>query len=289
MVFAGREHTRDSTDRMNRDVEREIGAQAAALGACARGERERRKLTVRQVAAAAGLSLATVGGIESGRPASLESYVRLADALHLKVQFELANPRRRSSSERTEDPVHSAMGEIEAAHLRRLGFQVRLDEPFQHYQFAGRGDVVAWSVERAALLHIENKTEFPNLQAAFGAFNSKQAYLGDELASRLGVKRWRSETHVLAMLWSSEILRTIRQHRASFEAIDSDGPAVFDAWWVGAPTTARWSATAVLLDPRVGRRGDARLWASIADPAASRPRYRNYTDALDALRGSGQA
>ncbi len=60
--------------------------------------------------------------------------------------------------------MHAAMGEAGAAHLRTLGFAVRLDEPFQHYQFAGRGDVVAWSVERAALLHLENRTAFPNLQ-----------------------------------------------------------------------------------------------------------------------------
>jgi hypothetical protein len=55
------------------------------------------------------------------------------------------------------------MGEAQTAHLRKLGFEVGLDEPSQHYQFAGRADVIAWSVERAALLHIENRTRFPDI------------------------------------------------------------------------------------------------------------------------------
>ena len=291
-------HTRDHEERETgqgrrdleaRELDRDLGALAAGLGNAARAERQRLKLTIRDIAREAGLSYSAVHAVEDGNPAYLSTYVRIARALHLKTEFELVNRRRRPGDSRSEDPVHAAMGEIEAAHLRKLGFQVRLDEPFQHYQFAGRGDVVGWSVERAALLHIENRTEFPNLQAAFGAFNSKQAYLGVELAARLRVKRWRSETHVMAMLWSSEILRTIRQHRASFESIDCEGPRVFEAWWAGEPPANPLSAATVLLDPLVGRRSDARLWAGIADPAASRPRYRGYADALQVLRESGQA
>jgi hypothetical protein len=180
------------------------------------------------------------------------------------------------------------MGEMEAAHFRGLGYEVQLDEPFQHFHFAGRGDVVAWSIEAAALLHIENKTALPNLQDAFGAFSSKRAYLGAELAARLGLKRWRSETHAMALLPSSEILRSIKQHRASFESLDRDGSQVFGAWWSGNPPPAGRSTAVVLLDP-TSRRRDARVWVGIVEPAAGRPRYRNYTDALAALVASGQA
>lgn len=271
-----------------RAIEREIGAVASALGEAVRAERERRHLTLRQVAEAAGLGFTTVDAIESGRPATLETYIRIARALHLKPEFALADPHRRSGVSRAQDPVHSAMGEMEAAHFRGLDYEVQLDEPFQHFQFAGRGDVVAWSIEAASLLHIENKTALPNLQDAFGAFNSKRAYLGAELAARLGLKRWRSEMHAMALLPSSEILRSIRQHRASFDSLDRDGPQVFGAWWSGNPPAAGRSTAVVLLDP-TSRRRDARVWVGIVEPGAARPRYRNYADALAALVASGQA
>jgi transcriptional regulator with XRE-family HTH domain len=272
-----------------RELEREIGALAAGLGRAARAERERRRITVRDVAAASGLSYAAVHAVETGRVASLSTYVRLARALHLKPEFSLADPRRRLANSRAEDPVHAAMGEMETARLRGLGFEVRLDEPFAHYHFAGRGDVVAWSLERLAFLHIENRTRFPNLQEAFGAFSTKREYMAAEIAGRVGVRRWRSETHVMAMLWSAEVLRAVRQHRASFQSIDSDGADVFGAWWSGGLPEAGRLATAILLDPQSSRRRDAALWIGIADLSAIRPRYRGYADALAELQSAGQA
>jgi hypothetical protein len=93
-LYARREHLQVSAVR---SVEREIGALAATLGEAARIERERRRLTLRQVTAAAGLGFSTVDGIESGRPASLETYVRLARALRLKPEFALVRSHHRSA------------------------------------------------------------------------------------------------------------------------------------------------------------------------------------------------
>lgn len=133
---------------------------AAELGAAVLGERTRRGWTLRQLADRAGLSATAVQRVETGRPAALETYARIATALGLRPEFTLVDPRHRDRRDRPlreEDPVHAAMGEVEARHLRGLGFDLSLDEPFQHYQFAGRGDLVAWSVERRALLHLENR------------------------------------------------------------------------------------------------------------------------------------
>src|SRR3972149_745963 len=35
--------------------------------------------------------------------------------------------------------------------------------PYQHYQCAGRAGLLAWERERRSLLHVENRTRFPNL------------------------------------------------------------------------------------------------------------------------------
>lgn len=135
-----------------------------AFGAQIRDERTRRHLTMRVLAERAGISSAAVAFVEAGRPASLATYARLATALNLRLDVGLTDPRRRrASSSREVDIVHAAMGEAEAKHLRSRGFEVDLDAPYQHYQFAGRADVVAIDRVRCALLHIENRTRFPDL------------------------------------------------------------------------------------------------------------------------------
>lgn len=268
-------------------IDREVARLTVMLGQQVREERIRRHLTIRAVAAIAGLGRATVQDIEAGELGSLETYVRLAEALRLRAEFELADPRRREqSTRRAADPVHAAMGEAQAAHLRALGFAVGIDEPFQHYQFAGRADVVVWSAERAALLHIENRTRFPDLQDSFGSFNAKRSYLGADLAARAGVARWRSEAHVIAALWSAEVLRSVRSHRASFSSVCPDPPDAFEAWWRGDPPLAGQHLVLVAFDPEKGRRRDRRRWIGMDEVAVARPRYRSYADAV-ALLGLG--
>lgn len=275
--------------RVEETRQRDLGAVAGSLGAAIREERRRRHLTLVELGDAAGLSLSAVHAVESGRVASLDTYLRLARALHLRPQFELLDPRRRELALRKVDPVHAAMGEAEAARFTELGYEVRIDEPFQHYQFAGRGDIVAWSPERGALLHIENRTEFPNIQEAFGAFNAKREYLGTELAARAVVGRWRSECHVMAALWSADAIHAIRRHRATFSSLGPDGPTLLEKWWRGEPPAVGRCTGFVLFDPVDGRRSDARRWVGLTDPAEIRPRYRGYTEALAALTKTGQA
>ena len=84
------------------------------------------------------------------------------------------------------------MSELEAGHLRRLAFPVGVDEPYQHFQFAGRADVAAWDIGRRALLHLENRTRNPDFQEAAGSYNGKRAYLAASIGGRVGVNRWAS-------------------------------------------------------------------------------------------------
>jgi transcriptional regulator with XRE-family HTH domain len=249
------------------------------LGAAIHDERNRRDWTLRHLAARAGLSVTVVQGIEAGRRASMESYVRLAHALGLRVEVALTDPRRRPSTVGHTDPVHAAMGELEAAHLGALGYEVAIDEPFQHYQFAGRADVVAWSSTDRALLHIENRTRFPNLQEAAGSYNAKRAYLGQVLAERLGIRGgFRSETHVMVGLWSAEVLHTTRLRPATFRSLCPDPIEGFEAWWTGHPPATSRSSAFVLLDPFAA--GRTRPFVGLEAIVGSlRPRVRDYSEA----------
>jgi hypothetical protein len=226
-----------------------------------------------------------VAKAESGEAVSLETYVRLSEALHLRPELTFANPRRRQ--DRTElDVVHAAMGECEVAHLRGFGVELRLDHPFQHYHFAGRADVVAWDPGRRAFLHTENRTRFPDLQEAAGAYNVKREYLPGVLAERLGVRGgWRSVTHVMAALWSAEVLHAVRLRTESFRALCPNDMSAFEAWWSGSPPTDGISSTFVLLDPR-RHVGEARRFVGLDEAITVRARYRGYADAAAALRDS---
>jgi transcriptional regulator with XRE-family HTH domain len=266
-------------------VTRSIARVAMTIGLEVRDSRIRSRWTLTELAGRAGLSVATVHNIEAGRPASLATYARLATVLGLRFEATLADPRRRS---RPGDPVHAAMGEVEAATLRGRGYNVAIDEPYQHFQFAGRADLVAWDGALRALLHIENRTRFPDFQEAAGAFNAKRAYLGRALAERLHAPGWRSETHVMVVAWTAEAIRDLRRFEASIRSICPDPSTGFGSWWTGEPPTGGRRAELVVLDPApdIGRR---RRWVALDQALATAPRHRGYATLADALDRTAQS
>ena len=266
-----------------------VAAQIAGhLGVVARAERLRRGWPLREVARRANLSVGFVHAVEHGRPAGLATYAAIAGALGLEPAFEMLDRRRRTNVIRHEDPVHAAIGESLAARLRSFGLDVALDDPFQHYQFAGRADLLAWSIDRRALLHVENRTRFPNIQEAFGSYNVKRRYLPAIAAERLGVRGgWDTVVNVVAALWSSEVLHDLRLHPASFRAVCPDPMDAFATWWRGAiPQASGVTSSLVLIDPIVTGRSDRRCFIGLDQASTARGRYRGYADALEAIRAN---
>jgi transcriptional regulator with XRE-family HTH domain len=265
-----------------RSLDRSLGRLAGNAGATIRQVRHRRRRTIRDLAQRAGLSPSMVAWTETGNPAGLATYIRLTEALDLQLELQVVDPRARGRTGRPEDPVHAAMGELEARNLSAHGFRIALDEPFQHYQFAGRADLLAYDLDRRALLHIENRTRFPNIQDAFGSYNAKRSYLPAALAQPLGLQHgWDVVTHAIAALWSAEVLHILRLRRASFEAVCPNPADDFEAWWSGSvPRPSSPTSTLVVLDPagRVGRRV---AYVGLAAAAHVRPRYRGYADAVE--------
>jgi transcriptional regulator with XRE-family HTH domain len=255
------------------------------LGERIRDARRRRTWSTARLAAEAGVSRTSVYMAERGEASSIDVVVRLLTALGLRLDVDAVDPRRRSgATKRSEDPVHAAMGELEVGHLRTRGHQTLVDEPYQHYQFSGRADVVAWDLGTAALLHIENRTQFPNYQEAAGSFNAKKAYLATDLAARLALPRVRSVTHVMVCLWSAEILHALRLRRDTFRSLAPDAPDAFQAWWDGRlPVAAKTSSALIVLDPFAT--GRERAWIDLETALGDiRPRYRDYADAASRIR-----
>jgi transcriptional regulator with XRE-family HTH domain len=272
-----------------------LARMALQAGQQIREERLRRDWTLRAVADRAGVALGVVHDAEAGSVRTLESYARLAVALGLRPSLDLAEARARSGTRATAndsaDLVHAAMGELEARALKRPGRTLAIDEPYQHYLFAGRADVLAW--DRENLLHIENRTRFPNLQEAAGAYNAKRQYLAGSIEDRAGIgpRGWRSVTHVMACLWSSKVLHSLRRSRASFDVLCPDPPDALLAWLRGEPPAAGVTSTLVVLDPLVpfgSRRRTIAAGAAGPEPPRLEPRYRGYADAPEALRQAGR-
>lgn len=179
------------------------------------------------------------------------------------------------------------MGELEAGHFRSHGFSVAIDEPYQHYQFAGRADLVAWDLERRALLHIENRTRFPDIQGALGSYAAKRSYLANVLAERLGIGggHWHTVTHVIVALWSAEVLHVLRLRTESFRVACPDPATDFHGWWAGNPAASSGVTSSLLLFDPSSNVPDARRFATLDDLARLQPRYRGYTDAVTRLKG----
>ena len=139
-----------------------------------------------------------------------------------------------------------------------------------------------------ALLHLENRTRFPDLQEAAGAFEAKRQYLGAVLARELGLGAFRSETHAIVGLWSSEVMHSVRLRSATFRALCPDGADRVTAWLSGRPPAAVRSSSLVLLDP-TARGGRHALIGLDRVLAGARPRVRDYRDAAERLRAGKQA
>lgn len=225
--------------------------------------------------------------LESGEPVSLETYARVTTALDLRAELLALDARQRQKAgQGAQDFVHAAMGELEASRLRSNGFPLAIDEPYQHYQFAGRADVVAWDLERRALLHMENRTAFPNVQEALGSYAAKRSYLADVLAERLSVPRgrWASVSHCIVALWSAEVMHAVRLRPESFRSACPDPETDVIGWWSGQPPVNHGVSSAfVLLDPAPDV-SDRRRFGSLEDALRARPRYGDYADAAAHLK-----
>jgi transcriptional regulator with XRE-family HTH domain len=260
-----------------------------AAGERVREARLRRRWTVDRLAREAGLSRRLVYLVERGDPASVETYVRLGTALGLRVEVSFEDRRSRGGDARAEDPVHATIVEVLAGRYARPGRLVTADDPFQHYQFAGRADLAVINPVGPDLLHHEVKSAMPNIGELAGAWNVKRQYLARVLAERHGLRGgFRSVTHVLTIAWTAECLRTARRRRETLHSLGPDDADAFGAWWNGTtPEQPVVTSTAVFLDPVPRPRAAA--WVPLGELDRLRPRHADYAELLAALRAAGLA
>jgi len=266
-----------------------VDAIHAAAGEEVRAARRRRRWSCDRLADEAGVSRTLVYLVERGEPTTFETYVRLGAALGLRVDLAFEDPRAKGRQVRSQDPVHAAIVEQLAARYAAQARLVAVDEPFQHYQFAGRADLAVVDPAGPDLLHHEVKTAIPNLGELAGAWNVKRQYLARALAERHASRGgFRSVTHVLTIAWTADCLHVVRLRRATLRALGPDSAAAFAAWWDGGrPRAPGVTATVVLLDPV--DRPRAPIWVGLEEARTARTRHKGYAALLDALGRAGRA
>jgi hypothetical protein len=116
-----------------------------------------------------------------------------------------------------------------------------------------------------------------------GSYNTKRSYLAETLAHRLGIRRWASQTHVIAGLWSAEVLHALRRHPDSFRSLCPDSPDAFRSWWSGVAQSHGQTSTLVLMDPMASTRQTLLIGLEEALDPGTRPRYRGYGEAAAKL------
>lgn len=260
-------------------MDAELTRLCGRLGTALRARRLARGWTLQAVAGAAGLSPAAVARLERGGTGGLATYLRLADVLGLRLTWEL---HALAHTLEAEDAVHAVMAEVQARRFGTGQRRVLIDEPYQHFRFAGRGDLVVVDRARSALHHSENKTRIVNVGELSGSFNAKCRWLAQDVAERHGLGRLKSESHTLVLLWSEEVLAVARTLGRTLQALGQHGARPFGAWWDGRPLPGVHRGI-VVFDP-IDRGSGQPQWVGLDEALQARPRYQGYADAFQELR-----
>jgi transcriptional regulator with XRE-family HTH domain len=195
----------------------------------------RRRAGWRQVdlAAHAGTSREMVSRIERGRIEgltlrSLDTIAAtLGGSLYIEVRW------RGEQLDRLMDAAHAAVQEMAVGHLREVSWRVEVEVSFNWYGERGRVDAVAFHSDTRALLVVEVKVRFGDIQDTLGKLDVKTR-LGRQLARQLG---WPEPARVIPCLVVADgrtARRTVAEHQALFARFNLRGRAA--RRWLAAPT-----------------------------------------------------
>ncbi len=143
------------------------------LGSAYRAVRIELRLRQADVAARARVSQQTVSRIERGclGPISIDALQSVAGAL--EADLRLALRWRGAGLARLIDRRHAQLQDLVVALLVGAGWEVAVEETFNHYGECGSVDILAWRADVRALLIIEIKSELADVQDTVATLDRK--------------------------------------------------------------------------------------------------------------------
>ncbi len=199
-----------------------------AIGLALRRVRLRRNERQRDVAARSGISASLYSQIERGHLGATTLRSIRAAAAALDVRLELAVRWRGGDLDRLIHGRHAAMSQLVARTLVEAGWEVVPELSFNHFGERGVIDLVAWHAVRGAMLIVEIKTEFVDVNEMLETMDRRR-----RLASVIARERGWPPKHLGSWLVVAES-RTNRRHLAGHAdlvraAFPEDGRSV-SAW-----------------------------------------------------------
>ncbi len=160
--------------------------QLVCLGSAFRAIRLELRLRQCDVAGRARLSQQTVSRLERGqiKPLSVGSLLEIAEALEADLDISLR--WRGPTLPRLLDRRHAQLQNYVAGVLSALGWEVKIEESFNHYGEKGSGDALGWRPAEHALAIVEVKSEIVDLQDTVRTMRAKLRLLPGVLRERYG-------------------------------------------------------------------------------------------------------
>jgi transcriptional regulator with XRE-family HTH domain len=179
----------------------------------------RLELRLRQldVAARAGVCQQTVSKVERGKFGSLSADALLAIAEALEADLSLAVRWRGPRLARLLDRRHARLQDRVVRVLSSAGWEVRVEESFNHFGERGSVDILAWRPDRRALLIVEIKTELVDLQETVRTLDMKARVVPAVVRRNRG---WQPDAiaSILVLPEANVHRRAVAQHAALLAA-----------------------------------------------------------------------
>ncbi len=205
------------------------------VGRIVRAIRTDRGLRQEDVAAPIDVDRSVMTDLEAGRleAVSLRTARRLCGRLGIDLIVEAR--WRGGAVDRLLDRDHAAIVERVSRVLTAAGWQVELEFTFNEFGDRGSVDVLGWHPVDRALLIVEVKSTFTDLQAMLMTLSRKVRVVPKVAARERGWDR-RSLGRILVVIGTSRNRRVVGSHRSVFDATFPSN-TLATRQWIHAPTS----------------------------------------------------
>lgn len=194
-----------------------FGVDTRRVGRIFRAVRQHLGLRQEDLSAMSGVSQSSVSRVERGiaETMSVADLDRIAQALNVRLSLDAW--WRGGDLARLMDAGHAAIVEYVVGLLRAAGWQVIVEYTFNVFGERGSVDIVAWHAERRALLLVEVKSRFTDLQEMLATFARKLRLVPPLLAESEG---WRPAVvgRLIVAPGTTANRRVVAAHPSTFDA-----------------------------------------------------------------------
>ncbi len=181
----------------------------------------------------------------------MDAVRRIGAALDISLPFD---PRWRGADlARLLDEAHAALVETIVRSLRENHWEAIVEYSFNHYGDRGSVDVVGWHAQTRTLLILEVKSRIADVQDLHATMHRKCRVVPVLLARERG---WAALNvgHVLVVLDTSTIRRTVLRHAVTFDAVLPERTAGVRRWLRRPAGSMAGIWFLPLITPRDGKR-----------------------------------